>query len=126
MPEKKWDAIIAGDIFIDLILSGFASLPSPGQEAFAKQFVREAGGGAAITACGLAMLDLKVALAGVAGADGSWLIERLRGFNVDTRQIRSHPAHSTGLTVSVSSAEDRAFFTYPGANLELPDLLKNE
>ena len=37
-------------------MSGFDFWPQPGQEAFAKEFRREVGGGAAITACGLATL----------------------------------------------------------------------
>ena len=50
------DVLVAGDLFLDLVLSGFESWPQPGEEAFAKKFHKEIGGGAAITACGLSKL----------------------------------------------------------------------
>ena len=52
-PSKPLDAIVAGELYTDLILSGFDFWPQPGQEAFAKKFHREVGGGASNTACGL-------------------------------------------------------------------------
>ena len=122
--DHEWDAIVAGDLFVDLIFSGFPSWPQPGEEAFAQRFAREVGGGAAITACGLAKLGLKSALFAVTGkVDSFGLIERLNGCGVDTRAIQFHSSEPAGLTVSVSTAKDRAFFTYAGANPALLDLL---
>ena len=54
MPDRRFEAIVAGELFTDLILSGFDFWPRPGEEAFAKEFHREVGGGAANTACGMA------------------------------------------------------------------------
>ena len=51
MPDRKiWDVVVVGDLFIDEVLSDFNSLPKLGEEAFARKFRREIGGGAAITA----------------------------------------------------------------------------
>ena len=114
-PEKQWDVITVGDVFVDLILR-FPAWPQPGEEAFARQLRREVGGGAAITACGLARLGLRVALLTVVGSEDShWLIERLTACGVDARCIQQHATEQTGLTVSVSTAEDRGFFTYVGS-----------
>ena len=67
-PESKTlDVIVGGDLFIDLIMSGFASWPQPGTEAFAEELHREVGGGAAISACGLARLGSRAAVFGMAG-----------------------------------------------------------
>jgi sugar/nucleoside kinase (ribokinase family) len=122
--EKKLDAVVVGDIFIDLVMSGFRAWPQPGEEAFAEQLAREIGGGTAITACGLAQRGMRVALLAVVGRDdGNWVIERLIHRGVATGMIRFDSSEPTALTVSVSSAEDRAFFTYPGANRTLPRLL---
>ena len=76
--SKTWDAVVVGNFFIDEVLSEFQSLPKLGEESFARQFRREIGGGAAITACGLARLGLNVAVLGVVGKeDGMWLVKRL-------------------------------------------------
>src|SRR5947209_13956587 len=61
VPDRKiWDVVVVGDLFIDEVLSDFNSLPKLGEEAFARKFRREIGGGAAITACGLAKLGWRV------------------------------------------------------------------
>ena len=43
--SKSLDILVGGDLFIDLIMSGFASWPQPGTEAFAQELHREVGGG---------------------------------------------------------------------------------
>ena len=121
---KEWDVVLVGELFVDEILSGLQALPRLGEEAFARKYAREAGGGAAITACGLAKLGAKVAVLGVIGKDGEWLTQRLNGFGVDTTRLVLHPNEPTGLTVSVSTREDRAFFSYLGANDVLNPLLR--
>ncbi|MFN7945522.1 MAG: carbohydrate kinase family protein [Blastocatellia bacterium] len=121
--QPRWDVITVGDVFTDLVMSGFPRWPQPGEESFAAALHREAGGGAAITACGLARLGVRVALLAVIGRDGDWLIERLKSCGVDDELIHRPGGDYAGLTVSVSTAEDRAFFTYAGSNLVLPELL---
>ena len=124
--SKPWDVALFGDSFVDHVLSGFAHWPRPGEEAFAQTYFREAGGGAVITACGLARLGRKSALLSAAGReDGDWLIRRIRQFGVDTSGMRLGDL-PTGLTISVSSPADRAFFTYRGVNAALDDLLHEE
>jgi len=118
------DALVAGEIYADLILSGFDSWPQPGEESFASEFCREIGGGAAITACGLASLGVHAGLLGVVGADDSeWIIRRLRQRGVDTSPLEIDATEHTGLSVAVSTAQDRAFFTYRGVNHRFFDVL---
>lgn len=122
--ESRPTVIVIGEFFIDEVLSGFQVLPKLGEESFARQLRREAGGGAAITACGLAKLGVQVAVAGAIGKeDGAWLIKRLTSCGVDCSYLEMDPTEPTGLTVSVSTREDRAFFSYYGANQILPRLL---
>src|SRR5262245_11922755 len=80
--KKRWDVITVGDVFLDLVMTGFRTWPQPGEEAFAKELRREVGGGAAITACGLGRLDRRVALLAKVGNDAGWLIERLSEYKV--------------------------------------------
>jgi ribokinase len=120
------DVVVVGDLFADLIMSGFASWPARvGEELFAEHFCREIGGGAAITACGLAKSGAKVAVVGVVGeTDGQWLIDSLETRGVNTSAIQRSSSEPTAVTVSISSATDRAFLTYMGANRELPAMFK--
>ena len=110
------DVLVAGELYIDLIMSGFDQLPQPGEESFARHFHREPGG-AAITAIGLAKLGTRTGVIGAVGAeDGGWLIERIRQAGVDTCGIRLIDGELTGTTVAVSDPADRLFLTYAGAN----------
>ncbi|MGH9838386.1 MAG: carbohydrate kinase family protein [Blastocatellia bacterium] len=121
---KQFDCITVGDVFVDIVMSGFASLPQLGEEAFASDLRREVGGGAAITACGLVRLGARVGLLAMVGqSDGQWLLDRLKDRGVETAGIRFHLTEPTGLTVAASTAEDRAFLTYNGANHFLKELL---
>ena len=113
------DVITAGELYIDLILSGLDRWPRPGEEALAEHFHRGPGGGAAITAIGLAKLGMRAGVAGAVGEDGAWLMETLQRNEVDTARILTIGGESTGITVAASNAEDRAFFTYAGANRRL-------
>jgi len=111
------DVLVAGELYVDLILSGFDSWPEPGQEAFAREFRREIGGGAAITACGLAALGTRTGVFGIVGSDHyNWIANRFRERGVDTELLLRHESEPTGFTVAVSTPRDRAFFTYLGAN----------
>lgn len=121
--HKQWDVITVGDVFVDIVMSGFTSWPQPGQEVECERLQYEAGGGAAITACGLAKLGCRTALLAVVGkADSAWFRQRLLGCGVDISQLLLHESEPTATTVSVSTAQDRAYFTYPGANKQLPEL----
>ena len=123
--QPQFDVLVIGDLFVDLVMSGFTTWPNPGEEAFAERFCREIGGGAAITACGLAKLGSKVDVLGSVGAeDGQWMLERLAACGVATRWVHLSQHQPTAVTVSVSGPRERAFLTYMGANGELPELLR--
>ena len=115
---------VVGEIYIDHIFIGFTNWPHPGEEAFAQQYVREIGGGAANTACALGRLGRSVSLLGVIGAsDADWFDVRLQQFGVSSDGIRKTEG-STGVTASVSMRGDRSFFTYAGENYKLMNMLR--
>src|SRR5207249_5235941 len=88
------------------------------------EFRREIGGGAAITACGLASLGVHTGLLGVVGAeDSEWITGRLRQRGVDTSPLQIDDTGNTGFTVALSTAQDRTFFTYRGVNRRFFDVL---
>jgi len=121
--QKALTVIAAGEVYADLIMSGFEFWPAPGKEAFAREFHREIGGGAAIAACGLARLGTRTGLLGIVGEDGEWLTGKLRKLKVDVSDVKTDTVEPTGFTVAVTSPADRAFFTYPGANRGFPAVL---
>lgn len=120
--KKLWDVAVAGEIFADHVFSGFERWPQPGEEIFTNCYVREVGGGAAITACALARLGRRAALFAVAGRGDIWIEDRLRSFAVILEDLRLGQ-EGTAVTVSLSTREDRSFFTWPGANRQLAEHL---
>ena len=80
---KRRDVAVVGEIYVDHVLTGFSDWPRPGEELFTKEYVREVGGGAAITACALARLGRSISLIGAVGMDEiPWLTRRLSSFGV--------------------------------------------
>jgi sugar/nucleoside kinase (ribokinase family) len=123
--SKRLDAAVVGEIFVDHILHGFTRWPTLGEEIYCDRYVREIGGGTANTACALAKLGRKTAIYGCVGSDDeAWLRARLSAFGVIGDDLVAVEGAS-GVTVGVSTAEDRTFFTFPGANRELPQRLQS-
>ena len=120
---KRWDVVTVGEIYIDHVFSGLLNWPSPGEEVFTPNYLRELGGGAAITACGLGLLGRKTAIFGVVGeVEEAWIKKRLAEFNVETAGLR-RVRGSSGVTVSVSVIGERSFYSYAGSNAQLGDYL---
>jgi ribokinase len=118
--------IVAGEIFVDLLMIGLDAWPTPGKEIFAHSFRREIGGGTAITASALGRLGCESGVLAAVGADyGDWTIERLNRTGVRTETISREAGDASGFTVIATRPEDRAFITYPGANRAFPRVLRN-
>lgn len=123
---KTFDIAVVGEIYVDHVLTGFVKWPGPGEEVFTDEYVQEVGGGAAITACALARLGRSVSLIGVAGEkEMPWIEQRLCGYGVSSGELRRGKGR-TGITISVSSQEDRSFFTYVGENARLEEQLAGD
>ncbi|UXA64683.1 PfkB family carbohydrate kinase [Xanthomonas prunicola] len=115
--------MVVGEVYLDHIFSGFERWPAPGEEALARHYRRELGGGTLITACALARLGCRVRVLGAIGAqDREVFAQRLSAFGVSADGLIDSPA-GTGVTTSVSLQDDRSFFTYHGANADLSALL---
>ncbi len=122
---KVWDAVTVGEIYIDHVFSGLQNWPRPGEEIFTRNYLRELGGGAAITACGLGLLGRKTAVFGVVGeVESVWIQKRLREFGVATEGLKVMPG-SSGVTVSVSVTDERSFYSYAGNNELLSEYLSS-
>jgi len=120
---KRWDVVTVGEIYIDHVFSGFQNWPLPGEEIFTRNYLRELGGGAAITACSLGRLNRKTAVCGVVGeVEELWIKRRLEDFHVETEGVRRVHG-SSGVTVSVSVLSERSFYSYAGSNELLGEYL---
>ena len=121
----KYEVVIVGEMYIDHVFTGFSAWPQPGEEAFARSYSREIGGGAANTACALGRLGRTVSVIGViGGTDAAWFESRLSEFGVATDNLRVTEGE-TGVTTSVSLMNERSFFTYVGENRRLMGLLRS-
>lgn len=114
--QRPSSVLVVGDANPDLILRGDV-VPRFGQ---AEQLLDTAdlvlGGSAAITAHGIARLARPVALLAAVGDDlfGGETVGQVASAGVDTRFIVVRKESSTGLTVVLSTADDRAILTLPG------------
>ena len=113
--------LIAGELNLDLVLQDYQSFPELGKEVLVEDLSLTMGSASAICAAGLARLGDDVLFAGKLGADfwGDLVLQHLREFGVDARYVMRDSTIKTGLTVSITSARDRALVTYLGSIAEL-------
>ncbi|MEA3400002.1 MAG: carbohydrate kinase family protein [Armatimonadota bacterium] len=114
--SRDFDVLVVGDLNIDLILSGIPRIPAYGEEVLASALTRRLGGSAANFAVCCGRLGLKVAFVARVGRDdfGDFLVGELERWGVTGDFVARDPERATGITVSLSSPEDRAFVTYVG------------
>ncbi|MDI6772430.1 MAG: carbohydrate kinase family protein [bacterium] len=119
------EVLVAGGIYCDLIFSGLNAMPALGEEARTQQFTMTVGGGAFITAAGLARLRVRTGLVAYVGADllGRFQLQYLRRSGVDTSRVTRHPELGAGLSVAFSTTTDRGFLTYAGCAAGTGELL---
>lgn len=116
-----FDIVVAGEINPDLILSGNV-LPEFGQvEKLVDSAVLSIGSSSAIFACGAARLGLKVAFIGVCGRDafGRFMLDEMQKRDVDVSNVIVRADGSTGISVILNQASDRAILTHPGLIADL-------
>jgi sugar/nucleoside kinase (ribokinase family) len=108
--------LVAGELNVDLIMSGLPSLPVLGQELIGTGFQMAMGSSSAITAARLAALGAQVDFVGQVGSDdlGRFVLRELGKFGVGTGSIEIVPDASTDVTIALTYEHDRALLTYPG------------
>ena len=109
--------LIAGELNPDLILRGYQVFPQPGKEVLVKDLQLTLGSSSAICAVGLARLGNSVTFAANVGADvyGDYCIAVLEREGVDVSLVNRKADLKTGITVSITSSQDRALVSYLGA-----------
>ena len=117
--------VCAGEFFTDLIFFDLERLPRLGQEIKTDDFAISLGGGAAITATTAALLGRPTELVTVWGASmlDAEARRRLEATGVSCSWSQLRPDAMSGVTVAVSTRDDRYFLTHPGANRLLEEHL---
>ena len=112
---------IVGELNVDLIASGLGSEPIPGQEILADGFEITLGSASAIFACGIANLGRGVTFISRVGVDdfGGFCVAALAEKGISTNHIKISEGAKTGVTIVLSTRQDRALVTYLGAIAEL-------
>ena len=123
-PARKL-LVCAGEFYTDLIFFGLDRAPRLGEEFKTDNLVVSPGGGAGITAAAASLLGRPTSLATVFGR---CLIhpdpkEHLQAAGVATRLSRTVDEGFSGLTVAISTREDRYFVTHPGVNTRVEEYL---
>jgi sugar/nucleoside kinase (ribokinase family) len=123
---RKFDIVVVGELNPDLILSGNI-IPEFGQvEKLINSAVLAIGSSSAIFACGAARLGLSVAFIGRVGTDlfGKYMCQSLDEYGIDICGIVEDKETPTGISIILSSGNDRAILTYPGTipRLEFSDI----
>jgi sugar/nucleoside kinase (ribokinase family) len=109
--------LIAGELNPDLILRDYRLFPQLGKEVLVEDLVWTLGSSSAICAVGLARLGDKVTFAANVGADtnGDYCLGLLESEGIDVSLVNRRKDLKTGITVSITSSQDRALVTYSGA-----------
>jgi sugar/nucleoside kinase (ribokinase family) len=109
--------LVVGEINVDLVFKNCQSMPAPGREVLAEDFIMTPGSSSMICAMGLARLGNAVSFHGKVGADswGTYCLDALRQAGIDTASVHPDAALRTGISVSLSTPQDRSLVTYPGA-----------
>jgi len=124
----RYDILVYGPIFCDLIFTDLPGMPALGAELFAGGFTVTVGG-SAIVAAGLHKLGARVGLIADLGSDSlSQVMSRaLDDLGLERTLIRQHPHPLPQVTVALSFPHERAFITRfqrPSAPPDLAALLQ--
>jgi len=114
-PNKK--LLVIGELNMDLILDRLNSMPELGKEKIANELSLTLGSSSAIFASNISRLGTHTKFCGMVGSDyfGSYIINKLQDFKINTTSVIRSSNYKTGLTVFFRYNNDRSAVTYPGA-----------
>ncbi|MEP2531653.1 ribokinase [Shimia sp.] len=96
-------------------------LPGPGETLSANELSRGLGGKGANMSVASARAGAHAVHIGAVGTDGTWAVQRLTEFGVDTRHIATLPGTPTGhAIINVDNNGENAIVLFQGANHAIP------
>ena len=111
---NRFDILISGPIYTDLIFAEVPRLPEPGEEVLCGAFELTCGGSAFITSVALARLGAKVSVLSPIGNDllSDMIVGALRKEGVETDGMHKMDRSYRNVSAAVNWSGDRAFLTY--------------
>lgn len=112
--DPELDVLLSGTVFFDLVFTGLARMPGPGEELWSEG-LGSCPGGIANLATATARLGLRTGLVAGFGDDayGTWMWDTLQhDEGVDLSASRRFPGYHSSLTVSMATGGDRAMVTH--------------
>ncbi len=105
-----------GDINVDIMMGGLASLPQVDREITCQSFEITMGSSAAIFAVAYACLGGRISFLGLAGNDayGDFMLDGMKKFGIGIDLVRRTDKVKTGVTVNLIYQNTRSQVTYPG------------
>jgi len=122
---SRYDVIVLGGYFVDLIFNGLPQFPVLGKEVVGTGFEMLPGGGYN-AALAMHRLGLKIAWAADFGNDdfSRFTLERARAEGLDDALFVHHCRPLRRITAALSYPEERAFITYADPEPSTPAALK--
>jgi len=110
---NKYDVVIAGNVFCDLIFTGLPRMPLPGEELYSTDFDMTAGS-VFITAATLRRLGMKVGLFCHVGNDplSAFILGELEREDIGLDLVQRHNHRIRTITAAISFAHDRSFVSF--------------
>ncbi|WP_050527047.1 ribokinase [Pseudorhodobacter aquimaris] len=109
-----------GSINIDHVYQ-VPHLVRPGETLSALQYYRGLGGKGANQSVAAAKAGAKVFHIGAIGADSGWMMEELRGHNVDLGNVLQVNTPTGHAIIQVDRSAENSIILFPGANRQIPD-----
>jgi ribokinase len=107
--------LVYGSLNIDLIFS-VDHIVRPGETISSSALVRSAGGKGANQSAALAKAGMKVFIAGKIGGDGSFLLEQLQSYGVDTRHVMRWEGFTGQALIQVDKTGQNSIILNAGGN----------
>jgi sugar/nucleoside kinase (ribokinase family) len=119
--NKTFDALVIGELNVDILFNDIYGLPAVGREVIADRMSFTLGSSSAIFASNLRTLGTSVKFIGRVGNDyfGTYISSCLNNRGVDTSNIITDSESNTGVSMVLNYQEDRAMVTHPGAMTKL-------
>lgn len=114
---RDLDVAVVCEINVDIVVTGLDGSPAFGAERLVDGITLTAGSSGVLAATNMADIGLRVGVCGLVGDDpfGRYMLDHLDRHGIDRRGVVVDPHAQTGAGVLLSTPQDRAILTFPGA-----------